>query len=222
VPWRFLDQLASEPRHHFDMALEKAKALGARIVEVDLDLLQTGLAVYYVLAPAEASTNLARFDGVRYGQRSKQATTLDQVYDYSKEEGYGREVKRRILLGTFVLASGYQDAYYKKAQKVRTLIIRRFQEAFLQCDLIAMPTSPTTAFKLGAIQDPLQMYLNDIYTLPANLAGLPAISVPCSLGSDGLPYGFQLMGPQRGDVLVCRAAEAMERVLDTLTPRFPA
>jgi len=219
VPWRFLDQLASEPRAHFDASLEVAKGLGARIIEVDLDLLRTGLAVYYVIAPAEASTNLARFDGVRYGQRSKAATTLEEVYDFSKEEGFGPEVKRRILLGTFVLASGYQDAYYKQAQRVRTLIIRRFQEAFLQCDLIAMPTAPATAFPLGAIQDPLQMYLNDIYTLPANLAGLPAISVPSGLGSDGLPYGLQLMGPQRGDVLVCLAAAAFERIVGTFAPK---
>ena len=211
VPWHFLENLASEPKAVFERAIETLKNLGAEIVEVDLSLLNYSIAVYYILATAEASTNLARFDGIRYGLRSQNAETLDEVYDLSKEEGFGKEVKKRILLGTFVLSSGYQEAYYKRAQKVRTLIIRQYQEAFKQCDVIATPVSPFAAFELGSIQDPIQMYLEDIYTIPINLAGLPAISIPDGFTKDSRPMGLQLTGPQKHDVRVLQVAAAFEK-----------
>ncbi len=211
VPWQFLEQLAEAPKKHFEQSLEMLKSLGAELINVDLSILKYSIAVYYILATAEASTNLARFDGIRYGQRSAQAKTLDEVYEFSKEEGYGQEVKRRILLGTFVLSAGYQDAYYKKGQKVRTLIIERFKEAFKQCDLVVTPVSPIPAFEIGSIQDPLQMYLADIYTIASNLAGLPAISVPSGFTADGKPIGLQFMGPQKMDTRVLQAADAWEK-----------
>lgn len=210
VPWRFLEDLAPEARANFDQALEVYKSLGVSIVDVDLDILKYSLAVYYILATAEASTNLARYDGVRYGLRSARATTLDEVYDFSKQEGFGPEVKNRILLGTYVLSSGYKDAYYKKAQQVRTLILKKYQEAFQKCDLIAMPCSPFPAFPLGSIQDPLQMYLQDIYTISANLAGVPAISIPSGFNKESKPFGFQLIGPQMHDGEVLRVAHHYE------------
>ena len=189
------------------------KEQGAKIVEIDLSILKHSIAVYYILATAEASTNLARFDGIRYGQRSPRAKTLDEVYDFSKEEGFGPEFKRRIMLGTFVLSAGYQDAFYRKAQKVRTLIIRSYQEAFSQCDLIATPVSPFSAFEVGSIQDPIQMYLQDIYTVGVNLAGLPAVSIPNCLAKNGMPLGLQLIGPQKGDRQVLGAAYCLEKEL---------
>lgn len=210
VPWEFLKDLAEEPKAVFNQAIETLKSLGASIVDVDLKILKYSIATYYILATAEASTNLARFDGIRYGVRSLRAHTLDEVYDYSKEEGFGPEVKRRILLGTFVLSSGYRDAYYKKAQKVRTLIIESYKKAFSSCDLIATPTSPFGAFETGSIKDPLQMYLEDIYTIAINLAGLPAISIPDGFTADGKPLGLQLIGPQKHDVEVLKAAYAFE------------
>ncbi len=212
VPWKFLEQLSDEPKKRFQEGLEQLKSLGAEIVDVNLDVLRYSIAVYYILATAEASTNLARFDGIRYGVRSPAAKTLDEVYELSKEEGFGKEVKRRILLGTFVLSSGYQDAYYKKAQKVRTLIINAYNEAFKTCDLIATPTSPFDAFEIGSIHDPLQMYLEDIYTISINLAGLPAISVPNGLSSKGKPLGLQLIGAQKHDAEVLSLAHAFESV----------
>jgi aspartyl-tRNA(Asn)/glutamyl-tRNA(Gln) amidotransferase subunit A len=211
VPWQFLDQLAPEPKEVFNRALESLKKLGAEIVDVDLSILKHSLAVYYILATAEASTNLARFDGIRYGVRSPKAHTLEEVYDFSKEDGFGTEVKRRILLGTYVLSAGYKDAYYNKAQKVRTLIIDRYKKIFQECDLVATPASPFTAFEIGAIKDPLQMYLEDIYTIGINLAGLPAISIPEGFASDGKPLGLQLIGPQRHDARVLKAADAFEK-----------
>ncbi|MCB1111842.1 MAG: Asp-tRNA(Asn)/Glu-tRNA(Gln) amidotransferase subunit GatA [Chlamydiia bacterium] len=211
VPWQFLDDLDQEARQIFEQAIDVYKKLGANIVEVNLDLLKYSIAVYYILATAEASTNLARFDGVRYGVRSPKAHTLREVYDLSKEEGFGPEVKRRILLGTYVLSSGYQDAYYKKAQRVRTLMIQKYQEAFEKCAFIAMPVTPFTAFECGSIQDPVQMYLQDIYTISANLAGLPAVSVPCGFSKEGKPYGLQLLGPQKHDAAVLTAANAFEQ-----------
>lgn len=210
VPWQFLDQLAEAPKKSFLNAIQKMKDLGAEVIDVDLNILKYSIAVYYILATAEASTNLARFDGIRYGMRSPRAKTLDEVYDFSKEEGFGKEVKRRILLGTFVLSAGYQDAYYKKAQKMRTLIIERYHRAFEKCDLIATPTSPFDAFARGSIHDPLQMYLEDIYTIPINLAGLPAISLPTELSENGKPLGLQLIGPQKRDLDVLSVAHAFE------------
>lgn len=211
VPYSFLEQLSAEPRAVFDKAVEDLKQLGAEPVAVDLDLLKYSIAVYYILATAEASTNLARFDGVRYGVRSPRAKTLDEVYDLSKDEGYGDEVKRRILLGTYVLSAGYQDAYYKKAQRVRTLMIRQFAAAFKACDFIAMPVTPGGTFEFGAIKDPVTMYLEDIYTIGANLAGIPAISLPCGTVEGWKPYGLQILGPQKQDAFVFEVAHAYEQ-----------
>jgi aspartyl-tRNA(Asn)/glutamyl-tRNA(Gln) amidotransferase subunit A len=214
VPWQFLKDLQPEYRKSFEESLQVYKNQGAEIVEVDLSILKYSIAVYYILATAEASTNLARFDGIRYGQRSKKAQTLDEVYDLSRQEGFGDEVKRRIILGTFVLSSGYQEAYYKKAQKVRTLILQKFKEAFNLCSIIAMPTSPISAFEIGSITDPLQMYLADIYTIAANLAGIPAISIPSGFTADKKPIGLQLHGPQLADALVCQTAYAFQQATD--------
>jgi aspartyl-tRNA(Asn)/glutamyl-tRNA(Gln) amidotransferase subunit A len=214
VPWNFLADLDAKTKANFQQALDIFKSLGCSLVEVDLDLLKYSIAVYYILATAEASTNLARFDGVRYGQRSKKAATLDEIYDFSREEGFGPEVKRRIMLGTYVLSAGYQDAYYKKAQRVRTLIIEKFKKAFELCQIIATPTSPSSAFEIGKIQNPIQMYLQDIYTIPPNLAGLPAISVPSGFCAEGKPLGLHLTGPQLHDADVLRAAYHFEKATD--------
>ena len=212
VPWQFLEELNPESRQQFNHSIELIKQQGAEIVEVDLSILKYSIAVYYILATAEASTNLARFDGIRYGHRSAKAHTLEEVYDYSKEEGFGPEVKRRIMLGTFVLSSGYQDAYYKKAQKVRTLILRSYKEAFTKCDLIATPVSPFAAFKLNSIKDPLQMYLQDIYTIGINLAGVPAVSIPNGFTQEKMPTALQLIGPQKHDRQLLDAAHTLEKV----------
>lgn len=211
VPWHFVEGLAKEPRQVFDASIEKLKSIGAEIIPIQLDILKYSIAVYYILATAEASTNLARFDGIRYGVRSPNAKDLKEVYELSKEEGFGFEVKRRIMLGTFVLSSGYKEAYYKKAQKIRTLMIQAYKEAFKMCDLIATPVSPFAAFEIGSIKDPLQMYLEDIYTIPINLAGLPAISLPNGFTQEGKPMGLQLIGPQKEDVRVLKAAAALEK-----------
>lgn len=211
VPFEFLKNLHEEQRQIFDASLDLFRKEGGEIVDVDLSLLKYSIPVYYILATAEASTNLARFDGIRYGVRSAKANTLDEVYDFSKEEGYGNEVKRRILLGTFVLSSGYQDAYYRKAQRVRTLILEQYKTAFEKCDLIAMPTTPSAAFELGSKKDPLEMYLEDIYTISVNLAGLPAVSIPNGFSTDQKPLGLQLIGPQKQDVRVLQAADAFQK-----------
>lgn len=211
VPSSFIQDLSPEAKENFSQALEVLKSLGCTTVDIDLSLLKYSIAIYYILATAEASTNLARFDGIRYGVRSARAKTLDEVYDFSKQEGFGNEVKNRILLGTYVLSAGYQDAYYRKAQRVRTLILRQFAAAFAKCKIIAMPVSPFPAFPIGAFQDPLQMYLQDIYTIAANLAGLPAISVPSGFSADKKPYGLQLLGPQKRDVDVVHAAYQYEQ-----------
>ncbi|HEX5889633.1 MAG TPA: Asp-tRNA(Asn)/Glu-tRNA(Gln) amidotransferase subunit GatA [Pyrinomonadaceae bacterium] len=172
------------------------RELGAEIVDVELPNAGYAIAVYYIIATAEASSNLARFDGVRYGFRAEEAPELRQMYRKTREEGFGAEVKRRIMLGTYVLSAGYYDAYYRKAQQVRTLIKNDFLNAFKNCDAIITPTAPTPAFALGEkVDDPLSMYLNDIYTVTANLAGVPGLSVPCGLSSERLPIGFQLLGP---------------------------
>ena len=172
------------------------RELGAEIVEVELPNAGYAIAVYYIIATAEASSNLARFDGVRYGFRAEETPELRQMYRKTRAEGFGPEVKRRIMLGTYVLSAGYYDAYYRKAQQVRTLIKNDFLNAFKNCDAIITPTAPTPAFALGEkVDDPLAMYLNDIYTVTANLAGIPGLSVPCGLSSTRLPIGFQLLGP---------------------------
>lgn len=213
VPWTFLEGLSESYRTIFDHNLSIFKSAGAEIVEVKLDILKYSIPIYYILSTAEASTNLARFDGIRYGKRSEKARTLDEIYDLSREEGFGAEVKQRILLGTFVLSSGYQDAYYRKAQKVRTLIIQEYQKAFQTCDLVAMPTTPSPAFEMDYIQDPLTMYLQDLYTVSANLAGLPAISIPTGKDENSLPHAVQLLGPQMGDQKVLQFAYQFEKEL---------
>jgi aspartyl-tRNA(Asn)/glutamyl-tRNA(Gln) amidotransferase subunit A len=211
VPWKFLESLDPVAKANFEESLEVFKKLGVTTVEVDLDILKYSIAIYYILATAEASTNLARYDGIRYGLRSTKATTLDEVYELSKQEGFGPEVKNRILLGTYVLSSGYKDAYYKKAQQVRTLVIEKFKEAFSMCDLIALPCAPLPAPEIGSIQDPLQIYLQDIYTISANLAGLPAISIPSGFSEDKKPLGFQLLGDFMQDAKVLGVAHQFEK-----------
>jgi aspartyl-tRNA(Asn)/glutamyl-tRNA(Gln) amidotransferase subunit A len=195
-------------------ALKTLESLGAECTEVSMPHTEYAVAAYYLLASSEASSNLARFDGVRYGVRSPQAGNLLDVYTKSRSEGFGPEVKRRIMLGTFALSSGYYDAYYLKAQKVRTLIKRDFEQAFEKVDVMISPTAPTPAFKIGSmIDDPLAMYLNDVYSIPVNLAGIPAISVPCGF-ADGLPIGLQIMGKPFDESTVLRAAHAFEQHTD--------
>jgi len=185
------------------------RSLGAEIVDVELPHAGYAIAVYYIIATAEASANLARFDGVRYGFRAEDAPELRQMYRKTREEGFGPEVKRRIMLGTYVLSAGYYDAYYRKAQQVRTLIKQDFLTAFSRCDAIITPTSPTPAFPIGEkVDDPLAMYLNDIYTVTANLAGIPGISVPCGLSSERLPIGFQLLGPYWSEPNLLKLSDA--------------
>jgi aspartyl-tRNA(Asn)/glutamyl-tRNA(Gln) amidotransferase subunit A len=190
-------------------AIAMYRELGAEIVEIELPHASYAIAVYYIIATAEASSNLARFDGVRYGFRAAETPELRQMYRKTREEGFGPEVKRRIMLGTYVLSAGYYDAYYRKAQQVRTLIKNDLLDAFKNCDAIITPTAPTPAFALGEkVDDPLAMYLNDIYTVTANLAGIPGLSVPCGLSSERLPIGFQLLGPYWSEPALLRLAHA--------------
>jgi aspartyl-tRNA(Asn)/glutamyl-tRNA(Gln) amidotransferase subunit A len=191
----FGEGLDDEVREKVETAIEGYRSLGAEIVDVALPHAKYGIAVYYIIATAEASSNLARYDGVRYGYRAEDVHALREMYFKTREEGFGPEVKRRIMLGTYVLSSGYYDAYYAKAQRVRALVKRDYVSAFQKCDAILTPTSPSVAFRIGEkTEDPLAMYLNDVYTVSANLAGTPAISVPCGLSGNGLPIGFQLVG----------------------------
>src|SRR5205823_14544001 len=193
-----------------DHALRVLESAGAKLVEVSLPHTDYGLAAYYIIAPAECSYNLARFDGVRYGMSEQNAQNITDAYSRTRRQGFGTEVRRRVMLGTYALSSGYYDAYYLKAQKVRTLIKRDFDEAFTKCDAIVSATSQTVAFPIGSkTQDPLSMYLCDVLTLGGNLAGLPGISVPCGT-SDGLPVGLQVLGPQWGESVVLRVARSYE------------
>jgi aspartyl-tRNA(Asn)/glutamyl-tRNA(Gln) amidotransferase subunit A len=193
-------------------AAEALEAAGAKVEEVSVPAVIYGLSAYYLIAPAEASSNLARYDGVRYGLRVD-APTTGEMYDRTRTAGFGPEVMRRIMLGTYALSAGYYDAFYGKAQKVRTLIIRDFEAAYERCDVLLSPTSPTTAFDLGAKADPLAMYLNDVCTIPSNLAGHPAISVPFGAGADGLPVGVQIMANALDEVTMFRVAAALEGAL---------
>jgi len=204
--------LDEEVKNSVENVIEVYRELGAEIVDVELPHAKYAIAVYYIIATAEASSNLARFDGVRYGFRAEEAPELRQMYRKTREEGFGPEVKRRIMLGTYVLSAGYYDAYYRKAQQVRTLIENDFLNAFERCDAIITPTAPTPAFALGEkVDDPLAMYLNDIYTVTANLSGNPGISVPCGLSSERLPIGFQLLGPYWSEPVLFKLAHAYEQ-----------
>ncbi len=192
-------------------ATRELERAGAELVEVSLPRTSVVVDVYYLVATAEASSNLARFDGARYGRRAEGVSSLEEMYRKSRSEGFGDEVKRRILLGTYVLSAGYFDAYYKKAQQVRTLVREDFERAFEECDVIATPVTPDVAFELGAMsEDPLSMYLSDIYTVSANLAGIPGISIPCGL-AEGLPVGLQLLGRALDEATVLRVAHAYQR-----------
>jgi aspartyl-tRNA(Asn)/glutamyl-tRNA(Gln) amidotransferase subunit A len=196
-------------------AVEVLERLGATCEEVSMPHNEYAVATYYLLASSEASSNLARFDGVRYGVRSPNADSLLDVFVKSRSEGFGDEVKRRIMLGTYALSSGYYDAYYLKAQQVRTLIKQDFEKIFARYDLVIGPTAPTPAFAIGSqVADPLTMYLNDIFSIPVNLAGLPAISVPCGFAPDGLPIGLQLIGQAFDEMTLLRAAHAYEQATD--------
>jgi aspartyl-tRNA(Asn)/glutamyl-tRNA(Gln) amidotransferase subunit A len=193
-------------------AIEVLKRLGAETKDVSLPTTEVAIATYYLVATAEASSNLARYDGVKYGLRSKQTRDLLELYMKTRQEGFGPEVKRRIMLGTYALSAGYYEAYYGKAQAVRTLIRRDFDAVFQEVDLLATPVMPTPAFKLGEkIEDPLQMYLSDIYTISVNLAGIPAIAVPCGFSKAGMPIGLQLLGRPFEEETILRAAHAYEQ-----------
>jgi aspartyl-tRNA(Asn)/glutamyl-tRNA(Gln) amidotransferase subunit A len=195
-------------------AADALVAAGATVEEVSVPAVTYGLSAYYLIAPAEASSNLARFDGVRYGLRVD-APTTNEMMVATRTAGFGDEVKRRIMLGTYALSAGYYDAFYGQAQKVRTLICRDFEAAYERFDVLLSPTSPTTAFELGAIHDPLTMYLNDICTIPTNLAGHPALSVPFGSGADGLPVGVQVLAPALGEVPMFRTAAVLEAAAPT-------
>ena len=204
--------LDKEVRDTIEKAIDAYRELGAEIVDIELPHAKYAIAVYYIIATAEASSNLARYDGVRYGFRAEDAPALREMYRKTRDEGFGPEVKRRIMLGTYVLSAGYYDAYYLKAQKVRMLIRNDFAAAFAECDAVLTPTSPSPAFRFGEkVDDPLAMYLNDIYTVTANLAGIPGISVPCGLSAEGLPIGVQLLGPYWSEGLLFRLAHAYQQ-----------
>jgi aspartyl-tRNA(Asn)/glutamyl-tRNA(Gln) amidotransferase subunit A len=207
----FGEGLDNEIRDRVLGAIDDFRSLGAAVVDIELPHAKYGIAVYYIIATAEASSNLARFDGVRYGFRAQGSDELRKMYSLTREEGFGAEVKRRIMLGTYVLSSGYYDAYYTKAQQVRALVKRDYVSAFEECDAILTPTSPSVAFKIGErSDDPLAMYLSDVYTVSANLAGTPAISVPCGLSSSGLPIGLQLVGNFWSEDVLLNLAHAYE------------
>ena len=207
----FEEGLDSEVRSSVEAAIQKLAESGCEIVPVSLSHTEYAIPTYYILATAEASSNLARFDGVRYGYRAHDAHTLSEMYRRTRDQGFGTEVKRRIMLGTYALSAGYYDAYYLKAQKVRTLLARDFEEAFKKVDAIVTPTSPTAAFKLGEkVDDPLSMYLADIFTVTADLAGIPGISIPCGLTKDNLPIGLQILGKHFDEATILRVAHSYE------------
>ena len=214
LPKEYMDASGMDPevKRITDEAIAKCEVAGAEIVDVSLPHTEYAMAVYYIIAPAEASANLARFDGVRYGHRSENARDVFTLYIKSRAEGFGPEVKRRIIMGTYVLSSGYYDAYYGRAQKVRTLIKRDFDEAFAKVDALISPCAPTPAFEFGAHQDPLTMYLNDLYTIPASLAGVCAASVPAGTTADGLPVGVQFICGGFEEEKLLRVSKAFEDI----------
>ena len=208
----FAEGINSEVKEKLEQAIEKYKELGAEVEEFSLDIANYSLATYYIIACAEASSNLGRFDGIRYGYRTPNFTNLKELFRNSRSEGFGSEVKRRIILGTYVLSSGYYDAYYKKAQQVRTLVKSKFDKAFSKYDVILTPTSPTVAFDIGTkSSNPLEMYLADICTVSVNIAGLPGISIPCGVDSNGMPIGMQLIGQKFSEETILNAAYTYEQ-----------
>ncbi len=208
----FGEGIAPDVKEAVTKAVKVLEALGATVVETSIPNARYALSAYYMIAPAEASSNLARFDGVRYGHRSEEAEDVGTMFRMTRKEGFGAEVKRRIMLGTYALSAGYYDAYYLKALKVRTLIRRDFETAFESCDVLAMPTTPTTAFKIGEkTDDPMEMYQSDLCTVTANLTGAPAITVPCGTDGQGLPVGLQLVGPAFSESTLLQAAYAYEQ-----------
>ena len=208
----FGDGINSEVKDAINEVIKQYEKMGAIVEECSLDVADYALATYYIIACAEASSNLGRFDGIRYGYRTKNFNDLKDLYKNSRSEGFGEEVKRRIILGTYVLSSGYYDAYYKKAQQVRTLVKNEFENNFKKYDVILTPTSPNVAFDIGSkIDNPLEMYLSDVCTVPVNIAGLPAISIPCGVNSEGMPIGFQLIGNHFEEATILNAAYAYEK-----------
>ena len=211
----FAEGLSNDVAQAVGAAIAEYKKLGASIVEISLPNSRLAVPVYYVLAPAEASSNLSRYDGVRYGYRAPDYADLTDMYEKSRAQGFGEEVKRRIMIGTYVLSHGYYDAYYLQAQKIRRLIAQDFAEAFKQCDVIMGPTSPSTAFNLGEKgDDPVQMYLSDIYTIAVNLAGLPGMSIPCGFGSNGRPVGLQIIGNYFAEAQMLNVAHQYQQATD--------
>ena len=205
-----VDGMPAEIEALWEHGVEWLRAAGAEPVDIGLPMTKYALPTYYIIAPAEASSNLARYDGVRFGLRIE-GNSLDEMYEFTRAAGFGAEVRRRVLIGTYVLSAGYYDAYYLKAQRVRTLIARDFVTAFERVDCILTPTAPSAAFAIGEkSDDPIAMYLNDVFTVPANLAGLPAISVPAGLSRDGLPLGLQITGRAFDEETVLRVAEVLE------------
>lgn len=204
-----------EVKEALEKAIEKYKELGAIVEETSLDVSEYSLATYYIIACAEASSNLGRFDGIRYGYRAEKCSDLKEIFVKSRSEGFGEEVKRRIILGTYVLSSGYYDAYYKKAQKVRTLVREKFAKEFEKYDVLLTPTSPITAFGLGEkSENPLEMYLSDICTVSINIAGVPGISIPCGLDKAGMPIGMQLVGNYFDEETILNAAYTYEKAIN--------
>ena len=217
----FVEGIEGEVKEVVGKAIDTLVDLGAEAEEVSLPTTDYGLAVYYIIAPSECSANLARYDGVKYGYSYQGAENMWEAMEKTRQHGFGPEVKRRIMLGTYALSAGYYDAYYLKAQKVRTLVRREFEEAFRRYDVLVAPTSPTVAFPLGQkMADPVQMYLSDICTIPVNIAGIPAISIPCGL-AQGLPVGLQIMGPVLSEAMLLRVAYAYEQATDWHTMKPP-
>jgi aspartyl-tRNA(Asn)/glutamyl-tRNA(Gln) amidotransferase subunit A len=210
----FSDGLATDVRTAIDTALKQYEGLGAKLVPISLPRTALSIPVYYIIAPAEASSNLSRFDGVKFGHRAKDYTDLADMYKKTRAEGFGDEVKRRIMIGTYVLSHGYYDAYYLQAQKIRRMIADDFQNAFKDCDVIAGPVAPTVAWKIGAHKDPLADYLADIFTLPGSLAGLPGMSVPVGFGEGGMPVGMQLLGNYFQEARLLNAAHRFQQATD--------
>ena len=225
VPKEFFGEgINEEVKKELTKAIETYKELGAEVEEFSLDIAQYALATYYIIACAEASSNLGRFDGIRYGYRTPEFSNLKELYRKSRSEGFGEEVKRRIILGTYVLSSGYYDAYYKKAQQVRTLVMNEFNKLFEKYDVLLTPTSPTVAFDIGSkSNNPLEMYLADICTVSVNIAGLPGISIPCGVDSEGMPIGMQLIGKRFSEETLLNTAYTFEqdfKFREKYTPEF--